>query len=180
MVYFIHYKQGLWYQSVTPRKPKAETFPGLTPRWVSNPMYIVSKVKQTLHYILKVLQFVSKDTIYTVVIHNIGINKMNEPCTHTILNQVSLRVPVLTLTWEHKQFENQHNAGEFISSFVLWKCLCFLSVSENVTHAKKIPYFLKSWLLFHKSKVWFSYPIHCFMSLMYQCIPRKVPYFPEG
>ena len=82
MVYFIHYKQGLWYQSVTPRKSKAETFPGLTPRWVSNPMYIVSKVKQTLHNILRVLQFISKDTVYTVVIHSIYIDKRNgSSCT---------------------------------------------------------------------------------------------------
>lgn len=61
-------------------------------------MYIVSKVKQTLHYTLKVLQFVSKDIVYTIVIHSIDMNKTNEPFTHTVLDQVSLRVPALSLT----------------------------------------------------------------------------------
>ena len=80
------------------------------------------------------------------------------------LLQNAAPVPVYLWPEDTSYFENeyQHNAGEFISSFVLWKYLCFLSVSENVTHTKKIPYFLKSWLLFHKSNVWFSYPISLF------------------
>ena len=124
MVYSVHYKQGLWYQSVTPRKSKAETFSGLTPRWVSNPMHIVSKVEQPLHYIIKFYSCF-KSKVCTVVIHS--IYRQNETGLHVLrlLIKRNLRVPVLTLTWEHKRFENQHNAGEFISGFCFVKMFMF-------------------------------------------------------
>ena len=141
MVYFIHYKQGLWYQSVTPRKPKAETFPGLTPRWVSNPMHIVSKVEQPLHYIIKFYSCF-KSKVCTVVIHS--IYRQNETDLHVLrlLIKRNLRVPVLTLTWEHKRFENQHKAGEFISGFCLWTWFEFPFRFWNVVCTKKFHIFL--------------------------------------
>ena len=76
----------------------------------------------------------------------------------------------------------------------MWKCSCFLSVSENVTHAKKIPHFLKkvgccfticNVKVVHWKHVYPYENVHlgylfCYSVLvMYQWIPRKVPYFPD-
>ena len=114
MVYFIHYKQGLWYQSVTPRKPKAETFPGLTPRWVSNPMYIVSKVDQPLHYIYESFTFVSKAKVIHVI-HSIykqhETSLLRTPSSHKrifgYLSNTDLRIQAVWKSakswWVHKR-----------------------------------------------------------------------------
>ena len=117
--------QSLHAKGVTPQKPKAETFPGLTPRWVSNPMYIVITVNN--HYITYIWKFtfVSKVNC-TSVIHISYEQKLRRVFWALRLLQKISSGTCLMWTWEYKQFENQHKAGEFISGFILWKCTGFL------------------------------------------------------
>ena len=88
----------------------------------------------------------------------------------------------LLISREYKQFEKyQHKAGEFISSFVLWKCLCFLSVSKNVSvYSQESP--ILSWIVSYYKRCndiqlvtlfWLCecYPgmPHAFLCVCFQC-----------
>ena len=134
----VHYKQGLWYQSVTPRKPKAETFPGLTPCCVSNPMYIVITVNN--HYITYIWKFTFGSKVNCTKVIHISYEQKRRVFGALRLHQKRSPSTCLTWTWEYKQFENQHKAGEFISGLVL-KRTSFLSFLKKLLF-KKIPCFL--------------------------------------
>ena len=131
MVYSVHYKQGLWYQSVTPRKPKAETFPGLTPCCVSNPMYIVITVNN--HYITYIWKFTFGSKVNCTKVIHISYEQKRRVFGALHHHQKLSPGTCLTWTWEYKQFENQHKAGEFISGFALF----FENVSISFSFLKR-------------------------------------------